>query len=38
MKSIGGRLGRWEKAKEGNLWGWIKNEKNRQTLLLHWWV
>ena len=24
MKSIGARLGRWEKAKWGNFWDWIK--------------
>ena len=35
---IGGRLGRREKAKQGNLWDWIKSKVKRQILLLHWWV
>ena len=26
MKYIGDRLGRWEKAKQGNLWYWIKSK------------
>lgn len=30
MKSAGGRLKGWEKAKWGDLWGWIKR-RNRVT-------
>ena len=30
MKSTGGRLRAWEKAKWGNLWDWIKRH-NRET-------
>jgi hypothetical protein len=26
MNSIGDRLERWEKAKQGNPWDWIKNK------------
>ena len=26
MTSTGDRLGEWEKAKWGNLWGWMKSE------------
>ena len=29
MKPIGDKLGRQEKAKRGNLWGWIKTKRNR---------
>ena len=38
MKFIGDRLRRWEKAKWGNLWDWIKSKIKRETLLLQWWV
>ena len=35
MISVGGRLGRREKAKQGrqgqNLWGWIKSKMERHT-------
>ena len=29
MKSTGGRLGRQEKAKRGNLWDWIESKTDR---------
>lgn len=29
---------RWEKARRGNLWGWINSKRERQTLLLPWWL
>ena len=35
MKSLGGRLGRWEKAKLGNLWHWINGKMEKFILLLH---
>ena len=35
MTSTGDRPGRQEKAKQGNLWDWIKSETNRHVLLLH---
>lgn len=37
MESTGDRVGRWEKAKWGNLCDWIKGKMDRHTLLLHWW-
>ena len=36
MKSIGDRLGRWEKTKQGNLG--LDKSKMRHILLLHRWV
>ena len=33
MKSIGDRLGRQEKAKQRNLWDWIKSKMYRLVLL-----
>ena len=33
MKSSGDRLGRWERARQGNLWDWIN--KTIDILLLH---
>ena len=33
IKSIGGRSGRREKAKQGNLWDWRKSEVKREILL-----
>ena len=35
---FGDRFGRWEKAKQGNLWDWIKSKNNRHKILLHRWV
>lgn len=31
MKSIGGRLDKWEKAKQGNPQNWIKNKMEKDT-------
>ena len=36
MKSIGDRLERWEKAKRGNLWDWIKSKMIAETGLAQW--
>ena len=46
MKSIGDRLGRWEKLKQGDFWDWIKSNMEpwlmwlsglSATLQIKWW-
>ena len=32
VKPTGGRLGRWERAKQGTLWHWIKSKTNGRVL------
>ena len=36
MKYIDGRLGRWEKSKQGSLWDSLMSKTERHILLLHW--